>query len=160
MELRKLDFEKIKYFECGGRKFYLQDTISFMRWMELNRIGLEFGYSATFVDIFKNVNTAMEHMNKLKFTDAVITLHNILIGIKSLEEKSDPAFRICALFINEEGEDIAGYDESKMKEKIDCWGKELDPLPFFRLASSLVPSWTNAYKIVIRDGLEQGEVKE
>ena len=99
-------------------------------------------------------------MNNLKFTDAVITLHNIQVGIKSLDEKWDAAWRVCALFINEENEDITEYEEAKISDKISCWAKELDPVPFFHLASSLVPGWTNAYKIVIRDGLSQGEPKE
>ena len=89
---------------------------------ELQKLILEFGYSATFVDIFKNIRTAWDHMNTLKLGDAAVTLHNVMYGIKSLDEKDDPALRMCALFIDEEGEDPTVYDEGKMKEKIDCWG--------------------------------------
>lgn len=152
--MKVVDFTK-KHFECQGRKFYLKDTLSFNRYRELQKIILEFGYSATFVDIFKNVKTAWDFMNQLKFGDAAVTLHNIMSGIKTLEDKDDPALRMCALFIDEEGEDSTVYDEGKMREKIDCWAKECAVTPFFQLAANLVPSWINAYKIVSQSGLKE-----
>lgn len=158
-DLRIIDFSK-KYFECDGRKFYVKDTLSFNRYRELQKMMLEFGYSATFVDIFKNVKTAWDYMNSLKFGDASVTLHNIMMGIKSLEDKDDVALRMCALFIDEEGEDSTLFDEGKMKEKIDCWAKECAVTPFFQLAASLVPSWINAYKIVTQSGFGEAAKKE
>jgi len=158
MTLRKIDFSK-KHFECQGRKFYLRDSLSFARYRELQKIILEFGYSATFVDLFKNIKSAWDHMNALRFGDAAVVLHNIMIGIKSLEDKDDAALRLCALFIDEEGEDSTVYDEAKMREKIDCWGKELAVTPFFQLAAKLVPSWINAYKIVTQSGFAEEKEK-
>lgn len=157
--LRIIDFEK-KHFECQGRKFFLKDSLSFNRYMELQKLILEFGYSATFIDIFKNLRIAWDHINALKLGEASVVIHNIMVGVNSLEEKYDSAFRICALFIDEEGEDVTLYDEAMMREKIDCWGKELDVTPFFQLASRLVPFWINAYKIVSKDGSVRGEKKE
>jgi len=158
--LRTVDFSK-KYFDCQGRKFYIKDTLSFNRYRELQKLVLEFGYSATFVDLFKNIKTAWDHMNTLKFGDAAVTLHNIMAGIKTLEDKDDPALRMCALFIDEEGEDATLYDEGKMREKIDCWSKELAVTPFFQLAASVVPHWMPAYKLVTQTGLkEEKEQKE
>jgi len=159
MELRDLDF-KDKYFECQGRKFYIKESLSFNRYRELQKLILEFGYNATFVDIFKNIRKAWDAMNALKLGEAAVELHNIMVGIKSLEEKYDPALRICALFIDEEGEDATIYDENLMREKIDCWGKECSVNPFFQLAASVVPHWINAYKIVSRDGLVRAETEK
>jgi hypothetical protein len=150
-KLKNIDFSK-KYFECQERKFYIRDSLSFNRYRELQKLILEFGYNATFIDIFKNIRKAWDAMNALKLGEAAVELHNIMVGIKSLEEKYDPALRICALFIDEEKEDGTVYDESLMKEKIDCWGKECAVQPFFQLAASIVPHWINAYKIVSRDG--------
>ena len=152
--MKKLDLTK-KYFTCQGRKFYLKESLSFNRYRELQKIVLEFGYSATFVDIFKNLRVAWDHLNSQKNAEAAVVLHNIMYGIQSLEEKHDPALRLCALFINEEGEDETVYDEGKMSEKIDCWGKEYAVTPFFQLAASLVPNWINAYKIVTQSGLKE-----
>lgn len=151
--LRTVDLSK-KYFECQGRKFYVRDTLSFSRYREMQKINLEFGYSATFHDIFKNIKTAWDFLNSTKLGEAAVVLHNIMYGVVSLEEKDDPALRLCALFIDEEGEDPTVYDEGKMREKIECWGKELSTLPFFQLASNIVPNWMPTYNLVLNDGLK------
>lgn len=160
MELRKIDLEKEKYFECGGKKFFVKESISFARYRELQKINIEFGYSATFKDIFDNMNKALDSFNKHRYDEMVIVIHNIMNGITKIETKDDPALRICALFIDEENEDPAEYNESKMKAKIDCWGGELSIDPFFYLAAALVPYWTNVYELHIRNGLKVQENKE
>jgi len=158
MQLRTIDFEK-KHFECDGKKFYVKDTLSFARYREMQKLNLEFGYSATFQDIFKNIREAWDFLNNTKLGEAAVILHNIMYGVVSLETKDDPALRLCALFIDEESEDPTVYDEGKMREKIECWGKELDTLPFFHLASNLVNGWMPAYKLVSQSGLKE-EAKE
>ena len=158
MELRTIDMAS-KHFECDGRKFYVKDTLSFARYRELQKLNLEFGYSATFHDTFKNIRTAWDFLNQTKLGEAAVILHNIMYGVVSLEDKDDPALRLCALFIDEDGENPAIYDEGKMREKIECWGKELDVSPFFQLAASLVPGWMPSYKLVLNDGLP-GAAKE
>jgi len=157
--LREIDFST-KHFECQGRKFYLKDSLSFARYRELQKIGLEFGYSSTFHDIFTNVRTAWDFLNQTKLGEAAVVLHNIMYGVVSLEDKDDPALRLCALFIDEEGEDPTVYDEGKMREKIECWGKELSVTPFFQLAANLVPGWMPVYSIVSRNGSEVAATDE
>ena len=157
--LRTIDFSK-KHFECDGRKFVLKETLSFARYRELQKLNLEFGYSATFHDTFKGLREAWDLLNKTKLAEAAVVLHNIMYGVVGIEEKEDPAFRVCALFIDETGEDPTVYDEGKMREKIDCWGKELDVSPFFQLAPSLVPGWINAYKTVSQDGSKEEKTEE
>jgi hypothetical protein len=152
-KLKVVNFSK-KYFECDGRKFFLRDSLSFKRYRELQKLVLEFGYSATFVDIFQNLRIAWDHLNNQKLGEAAVVIHNIMYGVKTLDEKDDAALRMCALFLNEEGEDETSFDEGKMREKIDCWAKEYSVTPFFQLAASLVPSWINAYKIVSQSGLK------
>lgn len=157
MELRKIDFEKEKYFECDGKKFYVKESLSFVRYRELQRISLEFGFSATFEDIFLNLAKSVESYNKHDYFNMSIVLYKIQEGIKNLEQKDDPALRLCALFIDEENEDPTVYNEAMMKAKIDCWGRELSIDPFFYLAASLVPYWTNVYELHIRSGLKLEE---
>lgn len=160
MTLRKIDFEKEKYFDCGGKRFFVRDSMSFARYRELQKLMIEFGYSATFEDIFHNLEKALEAFNKHKYDEMVIVIHNIMNGITKIEIKDDPSWRLCALFIDEEGEDPTVYNEAAMKAKIDCWGGELSVDPFFYLAASLVPYWTNVYELHIRSGLENQEKSE
>lgn len=154
-----MNFEN-KHFECGGRKFFVRDSLSFARYRELQKINLEFGYSATFHDLFKNIREAWDFLNQTKLGDAAVVLHNVMYGVVSLEEKDDPALRMCALFIDEEGEDPTVYDEGKMREKIECWGKELSVTPFFQLAANLVPGWLDVYQNGIPNGSKKAEKKE
>lgn len=155
-KLKTVDLEA-KYFECDGRRFYKSTSLSFDRYRELQKYIMEFGFNATFIEMFKNIRTAWDYMNSLKLGEAAVILHNMMIGIKSLDEKYPTSLRMCALFFNEEGEDLAEFNEAKMTEKIDCWARELEVTPFFQLASKLVPSWINAYRLVSKDGLVRAE---
>jgi hypothetical protein len=159
-ELIEIDFSK-KHFECEGRKFYLKQSLSFARYREMQKINLEFAYSASFNDIYKHVREAWDLLNATKLGEAAVVLHNVLYGIVSLEDKDDPALRLCALFIDEEGEDPTVYDEGKMREKIECWSKGgLSTSPFFQLAANLVPEWINVFQSFTRDGLQKAAEKE
>lgn len=148
MNLKTLDF-KDKKFECGGRTFYIQDSLSFNRYRELQRLSIMFGFSHTFLDIYKEIQSCYDNMQTAKnYADVSVTLYNLLAGIAKIEEKEDPALQLCALFINEADEDVTIYDELKMKDKISCWAKELDVTPFFHLAVSLVDGWLPVYKLI------------
>jgi len=159
-ELRIIDFTK-KKFDCGGRTFYLQDSLSFNRYREMQRISIEFGFSRTFIDLWKALDRAENFLNKVQFVDVAVELRNAKVGVASLEDKDDPAIRLCGLFINEADEDISVIDEVKMKDKIECWSKELDVSPFFHLAASIVPDWLPAYKVTtLLSSKEKKEEKE
>jgi hypothetical protein len=153
--LRRIDFSKEKYFECDGKKFEVTESLSFTRYRELQKISLEFGFSATFEDIFNNLKTGIDYYNKHDYFNMSITMYKIQEGIKNLEMKDDPSLRLCALFINEENEDPTKYSEAMMKSKIDSWGGELEISPFFYLAASLVPGWMPSYRLLIQNGSEE-----
>jgi hypothetical protein len=155
MDLRKIDFEKDSYFECGGKKFFKTDSLSFVRYRELQKIMLEFGFSATFVDIYNSTKQAIEAYNKHDYFAMSIIIYKIQEGIVNLQDKDDPALRMCALFINEENEDLTKYNESEMKAKIDCWTSELEVIPFVNLALAVQTDWIKTYQLLIRGGLNQ-----
>lgn len=146
-ELRKLE-PGTDHFECGGRKFYISDKMSFIKFEKLSEWSLEFGFSATFKDIFTQLKRLYEVLNQTKFADAAIICHNIMTGIVNLEQKDNAAFRICALFILEEGENEIDYNEAKISEKIECWSKELEVSFFLNFAAAIIPKWIAAYRLV------------
>lgn len=154
--VRKLD-DNVKTFDCDGRKFVIRDTLSFNRFEKLKEFSLEFGFSATFKDIFMNLKKAWEFLNKLQLAEAAVIIHNIMKGITILEQKNDVSFRIAALFINEEKEDDTVYDEAVMQSKIDCWSRELEASFFLNLAAGLVSHWIAAYRLTLKDISEKGE---
>jgi hypothetical protein len=159
-ELKIIDFS-LKHFECQGRKFYVKESLGFVRYKELQKLSLEFGYSSTFQDVFNHIKEAWDYLNQVKLGEAAVTLHNIMYGIVAVDsDKYDASLRLCALFIDEEGEDPTQFDEGKMREKIECWGKELDTLPFFQLAANLVPGWINVFQTISQNGLSGMEKNE
>ena len=159
-ELKIVDFKE-KKFTCGGRTFYVQDSLSFNRFRELQRISIEFGFSTTFVELFKEIQKCYDFVQTNKnWGDLAVTLYNLLHGVASIESKDAAALRLCALFISEADEDITVFDEAKMKDKIECWSKELDVSPFFHLAACLVDGWMPAYNITIRNTLKEEKAKE
>jgi len=159
-KLRRIDFEKEKYFECGGRKFWQDDAPSFVRYRIAQKIMLEFGYSATFIDIFNNLKKAIDFYNKHDYFNMSVTIYKIQEGIVNLDEKEDPALRLCALFLNEQDEDTTKYNEAEMQSKIDCWASELEVGPFVCLARDIVADWMPTYQLVIRSGLTPNPEKK
>lgn len=155
VELRKLE-PGTQYFECQGVKFTITNSISFIRFQKLQEFSLEFGFSATFKDLFKGLREQYELLNKQKLADAIVLNHNMMRGIVDLEKKNISQFKICALFINQENEDIEEYDESKMQQKIDLWAKEFDVAFFLNFAISAVTGYLAGFKLVF-DGLSEKE---
>lgn len=157
--LRTINLDE-KFFICDGRKFIIKDSLSFRRYKELQKINLEFGFSTTFHDLYNGLLKLQELMNGVKFFESAVLINNLLLGIATSEDKYEPALRMCALFIDEEGEDPTIYDEGKQRDKIDCWSKELDVLPFFVLAANLVPGWISASKKHFPAGTEADETEK
>ena len=139
----------------------MQDSLSFNRFRELQRISIEFGFSTTFVELFKEIQKAYDLVQTNKnWGDLAVTLYNLLHGVAAIENKDAAALRLCALFISETGEDVTVFDEAKMKDKIECWSKELDVSSFFHLAASLVDGWMPAYNITIQNTSSVEKAKE
>jgi hypothetical protein len=161
MELRKVDFKE-GMFECGGRTFYLQDSLSFNRFRVMEHLAIEFGLSRDFAEVYKDLKKLEGHLQTGKnYVDAAVLLSNIIGGVALIDTKDAPALRMCALFINEKDEDTTVYDEMKEKDKIACWGRELDVSPFFHLAASLVDGYLPAYRLTLKDGFQRkSELKE
>ena len=156
--MRTIDLVKEKEFTCEGRTFYRHDSLSFNRYRVLQRLSLMFGYSRTFVDFYQDIKKCYDLMQTAKnYADVAVTLNNMLHGVATLEDKDDPALQLCALFLNEKDEDVTEYDEAKMRDKIACWGRELDVTPFFYFAASMVEGWMPAYRLTTRNTSEAGE---
>jgi len=143
------------HFECGGKKYYISDKLSFVKFEKLSEWNLEFAFSANFKEVYNHLLNVWNAIEANKFGTIAVEIHNIMNGIAILEQKHNVAFRICSLFIIEEGEDEINFNEAKMNEKIENWGKEYDAAFFFNFAANLVPDWINVYKIVSQTSIEE-----
>ena len=155
-KLKKIDFTQ-PTFECDGKTFYIADSVSFARYELLQQEMLHFGFSINFQNLFVGIKDIYEKLNNSKIADASVIANNLIAGVQKLKEKEDPSFRICALFINEQNEDLCDVSEAMIGAKIKSWSKELDPVPFFHFAAALLPEWFAAWKIVTQNILVQNE---
>lgn len=146
--LKELDLTQ-KKFEANGKTYHIRKSMSFDRYRMYEKLQIEVGYGANFKQIYDNVKGAYELVNKSEFANTAVKLHNILAGIKNIESRQIPALRICALFINAEGEDEKVITEEMIDEKIADWEAEgYDIFPFFQLAINSIPDFSLAYKVL------------
>lgn len=153
-KLKTIDFKETKTFDCGGVTWTVSNQISFKRFRKLQELLIEFGFSATVKDIFIGLNKSWEYLNKLKLAEASVIIHNLMNGVKDMEVKTDISLRICALFINKEGEDLSDDSDALIEGKVNAWNKELDAAPFFHFAANLSRDWIAAYNVFTRSTSE------
>lgn len=159
MELKQIPAGSIT-FECAGKKFKVDKSLSFNRFEKLKEFSIEFGYSQDIKSIMIGLRKAWDFINQSKFADTAVQLHNLMTSIVNLEQKRDVQLRIAALFINEENEDTTVYDENLINEKISLWAKEFDVNFFFLFAISVVPHFMPVYKVITRDFSLKDELVE
>ena len=156
-ELRTVD---TKAFECGGIKWTLSDKPSFARYAKLQELNIEFTFSQSVIDFYKGLELVEKSMNKTEFVKASSQLYNLKRGVAEIDKKQPVAFRMCALFINQEGEDLTDASDELMSRKVEIWAKELDCTPFFHLAASICREWIAAYNSFSRSSSESEEKAE
>jgi len=146
--LKELDLTQ-KKFTANGKTYHIRKSMSFDRYRMYEKLQIEVGYGANFKQIYDNVKAAYDLVNKSEFANTAVKLHNILAGIKTIESRQIPALRICALFINADGEDEKVITEEMIDEKIADWEAEgYDIFPFFQLAINSIPDFSLAYKVL------------
>jgi hypothetical protein len=136
MEVKTLD-SNVKSFEANGNKYFISDKISIARFKQYEKLVPRLTLGLDFNQVFANLKVAYESLNKQKFSDASVIIHNIMNGITNIEDEKrvHPALLMASLVINKEGEDTRFYDEAMAMDKINDWQVEgLDMLGFFNLS--------------------------
>lgn len=156
-QLKVLDITK-PTFPANGKIYKIRKSMSFERHRMYEKLQLEVGYGATFIQLYEHVKEIFELCNKMEFAQIAVKSHNILTGIKNVESRQVPVLKLCALFINAEGEDEQVITEEMIDEKIADWEAEgYDILPFFQLAINSIPGFSLAFKILSQTSLTEKE---
>lgn len=151
---KELDLFKDKTFTANGHKYTVSSGISLNRYREYEKLEPRLTFGLSFDDIYKLLNKLYELLNKQKFADCAIIAHNLMSGIKDIENENreHPALLMAALIINRDGEDIGIYDEKTQLQKIEDWRKEgYNALPFFTFALSSIQGFGEEYKKFIEE---------
>jgi hypothetical protein len=162
---KDLDLFTVKSFIANGHKYHVSKKISITRWKEYEKLEPRLTYGIGFDDLFKNIKKAYEALNSKegKIADAAVILHNIMSGIKSIEDekREHPSLLMCALVINREGEDTGKFDADLQLEKIEDWRKEgYDALPFFTFALCSIQGFRETYVEHITKELGKNQTKK
>jgi hypothetical protein len=146
-EVKKIDLAQ-GWFMANGKKYVISNSISVERYKEYEKLEPKLTYGVGFEELFRNVKKAYELVNQQKFADSAVVLHNIMSGIKEVEDSKriHPALTMCALVINLEGEESSIYSSEMVNNKVEDWTAEgLDMIDFFILALKSIKGFRQTY---------------
>lgn len=172
--IRELDINT-QSFEANGHKYYVAKSVSLDRWEAYELFQVEVGFARTFEQLHDGIGEALTLCNQVAtgkevFADMVMLLRDLHVGVALIGEKQTPSvLKLCALFINREGEDVRYISTEQMQQKIEDWKVAGISIGyFFRFAMYSIPGFIEAYKAVSRDTsaeavndmADQGEVSK
>lgn len=145
-------------FEANGRKYVLSTMISAERFKEYEKLVPKLTFGLSFQEIYAQLGKLFAHLNKQNFADASVLCHNIMGGIKKIDDENrvHPALEMAALVINREDEDTRYYDHNLMLEKIQDWQEEgYDMMGFFRFALNITEGFREVLKESTREKINE-----
>lgn len=162
-QLKVIDFSQ-KKFVANGKEYFIEENLSYERWIMWRKLQVQIGYDITFDVLFSKIKEAYLYLNKPtpEPVSAGVILYNIMEGVKMIsDDKQIPlVIRLCALFVNTKDEDRATITEAIIEEKKDDWVKEgISMNSFFALAISSIPSFLENYEVIIQNTSQQTESK-
>lgn len=139
--------EGARSFVANGRTYHKAEGLSMRRYLWYQRLSVELATGMGVSDLHAKTREAFDLINKLKFAEASVALHEGLAGYADINEDRYPAaMRMTLLFWNAEGEDIADMSEEIMAKKItDMEEAGIDASFFFVQALTSVHGLVSAY---------------
>lgn len=133
-------------FTANGTKYQIESQLSIERYCEMQVLEKELGFGVTFRGMFDKLKAIYTDLNKANFVGASVTVDGMLRGIAKIEEREPIVLKICALFINAEGENRGAWTTDLFVKKINDWKAEgLDMQDFFIVALNSVNGFIGIY---------------
>lgn len=151
-ELKTIDLNA-KEFEANSKKYFIESSLSFDRYLVYQLLQIELGYGCSFENSVNTDKKIMELCNKEgchKGEIAILT-HNKMSGIAEIEKRRVKAIEMCSLFINTENEDRKTITDEMILIKQKDWFEieGLDIMPFFQLAMDSIKNFRKIYSEII-----------
>lgn len=145
-------------FVANNREYRVGRSISFERYEAYELLQVEVGMARTFEQFTGQIKEAYSLCNQVAtgkpvFAELAILLRDMMIGAQIVgEHQTNAVLKLCALFINREGEDVRFVDDAVIDSKIEDWRLEgLDMRFFFQFALHSIPGFFAALEAVSRD---------
>lgn len=150
------ELKRIRYgipFEANGKKYRFDEGFTPERMMWLELYHTEFAGRNGVQGLYDGLTEVYKDLNKAEFIKSAIKVSDLLQGISELnQQKHHPALKICALFINREGEDLSNISEDLINDKINDWNIEgIDSNCFLAFALASIPNYKEIYKLNFPD---------
>lgn len=149
-ELKRIDFNSGK-FTANEVNYTVEQFLSIERYCEFQILEKELGYGYTFEAMYKKFDELEKQLNKTNFVNAAIIMGDLKRGILQVQQREPVVLKICALFINAEGEDITKITPDMIDLKIFNWKAEgLSMNDFFTVALNSVNGFLGIYQKLTR----------
>lgn len=144
-------------FTANGKNYSVQGRFSFKRWRAFKKLQVEAGYGESLTEHQDKLGQIYEAVNETRFADAAVMTQGLMQGVANLDEsRYEWGLKICMLFVNYEGEDLARWDDDLMNEKLtDMEVEGMDVQDFFQLGFTSIPGFMKIY-----ENFTQGTSKE
>jgi hypothetical protein len=149
--LKRIDLTKSS-FMANGKEYFIEHGFSIERYCEYQILEKELAFGYTFSKLYEELTTIYNLMNKTKFVECAVMLHNITNGISKVSEREPTMLKLCALFINTADEDRTTVNADLIGRKLEDWKLEgYDVRDFFTLALNTLDGFINVYKKLTQD---------
>lgn len=142
--LKRIDFEAGKITGKSGKVYMIESSLSVERYVHFQLYEKEMAYGLTVKGLFDNLKALYELNNKMKFADMAVKLNDLMRGVVKIQERQPAILKICALYINEEGEDRSTCKQDMIDAKVKDWA-EYDIRDFFAVAMRSVHGLIEIY---------------
>ena len=144
---------RVESFMANGKKYRVAGSLSADRWETYELLTVEVGMARTFEDHQAGLREAYDDCNAVaagqpRFANLAVKLRDMIMGsILVGERQLHPVLKLCALFINWEGEDVRYITEETIRIKVEDWKAEgIAMRYFFQFALHSIPGYVAAYK--------------
>lgn len=143
--LKRIDFETGKFVANGVTYTIETEGLSFDRLEMYEQLEVELGLGMRLQTILKKLDEQKNCYDEGRHADAIIVNHELRTSAyHKLENKTNVAFEMCALFMNRDEEDRTVITKDMIKAKIDDWRREYAVTDFFSFAIASIPAYLNA----------------
>lgn len=149
-EFTKIDQQTGK-FTANDINYTVTQFLSVERYCEFQILEKELAYGLSFEQMYRALDAAEKELNKQQFVNSAVLITDIKRGILKAQEREPTILKICALFINADGEDIRTFTQDMVDTKIHNWKAEgLNMNDFFIVAASTISGFLGIYQNVTR----------
>ena len=143
-------------FTANEVQYTVTTSLTVGRFEEYEKLQHHVGFGVDFFTMFNTLSAVYELLNKQKFADSAVKIHNTINGVsQKLENRQHPALLLCSLFMNRDGEDLTRWSDEEAIRKIEDWKKEgFDIQDFFRFAVTTVHGLSDVYESLTQSILE------